>query len=99
MDSRILSCVTSTLVALFSLAAMVDPARSAIGRNGSHWIGTWAAAPQPFYPKRLETFQNQTLRLIVHTSVGGRKVRIRLSDRKWQPLDRYLGSGSAAVLS
>ena len=80
MDSRILSCVTSTLVALFSLAAMVDPARSAIGRNGSHWIGTWAAAPQPFYPKRLETFQNQTLRLIVHTSVGGRKVRIRLSN-------------------
>ena len=81
MHSRITSCLTSTLVALFSLAAMAqNPARSAISRDGSHWIGTWAAAPQPFYPKSLETFQNQTLRLIVHTSVGGKKVRIRLSN-------------------
>jgi len=31
-------------------------------------------------PGRLETFENQTVRLIVHVSVGGKPVRIRLSN-------------------
>jgi lysophospholipase L1-like esterase len=44
------------------------------------WIGTWAAAPQPPIPKTLQSFQNQTLRLIVHTSTGGAKVRIKISN-------------------
>lgn len=44
------------------------------------WIGTWATAPQAFIPGRLETFDNQTLRLIVHTSAGGPKARIRISN-------------------
>jgi len=48
--------------------------------NGARWIGTWAAAPQPFMPGRLETFRNQTLRLILHTSIGGTRLRIRLSN-------------------
>src|SRR5271167_4887118 len=42
---------------------------------GDHWIGTWATAPQPFLPGSLQNFRNQSLRLIVHTSAGGRKVR------------------------
>jgi lysophospholipase L1-like esterase len=45
-----------------------------------HWIGTWATAAQPFMPATLQTFRNQTLRLIVHTSAGGTKVRIRISN-------------------
>lgn len=44
------------------------------------WIGTWATAPQPFLPASLQTFRNQTLRLIVHTSAGGKKVRIKISN-------------------
>jgi lysophospholipase L1-like esterase len=44
------------------------------------WIGTWAAAPQPVMPGTLKTFKNQTLRLVVHTSVGGTRVRIRISN-------------------
>src|SRR5262249_5280854 len=43
------------------------------------WIGTWAAAAQPASP-RVQTFHNQTLRLIVHTSAGGTKARIRISN-------------------
>ena len=43
------------------------------------WIGTWATAAQPASPK-VQTYKNQTLRLIVHTSVGGAKVRIRISN-------------------
>ncbi|HKT47133.1 MAG TPA: SGNH/GDSL hydrolase family protein [Candidatus Acidoferrales bacterium] len=44
------------------------------------WIGTWATSAQPFIPKALQTYHNQTLRLIVHTSAGGHKVRIRISN-------------------
>lgn len=44
------------------------------------WIGTWASAPQPFMPGILQTFKNQTLRLIVHTSACGTKVRIKISN-------------------
>ena len=44
------------------------------------WIGTWAAAPQAAVKGPVQTFHNQTIRLIVHTSVGGKKVRIRISN-------------------
>jgi len=44
------------------------------------WVGTWATAPQPFMPGSLETYRNETLRLIVHVSEGGAKVRIRVSN-------------------
>ena len=49
-------------------------------RDGQQWIGTWATAPQPFLPGRLQTFRNQSLRLIAHTSVRGTKVRIKISN-------------------
>ena len=44
------------------------------------WIGTWGAAPQQPIPGTLRTFRNQTVRLIVHTSAGGARVRIRISN-------------------
>jgi len=49
------------------------------GQDTQHWIGTWAAAPQRTL-KGVQTFRNQTLRLIVHISAGGKKVRIKLSN-------------------
>src|SRR5438046_7093366 len=42
-------------------------------RDGQHWIGTWATAPQAAIPGHAQIFRNQTLRLIVHVSAGGRK--------------------------
>src|ERR1043166_4609263 len=44
----------------------------------AHWIGTWAAAPQ--HVPDGKTYANQTLRLIVHVSAGGKKVRVRFSN-------------------
>ena len=44
------------------------------------WIGTWATAPQPAIPSQVQTFRNQTLRLIVHASAGGAKARIKISN-------------------
>lgn len=51
-----------------------------INRDGKQWIGTWATSPQPFLPGSVQSFRNQSLRLIVHTSAGGTKVRIRISN-------------------
>ena len=58
-----------------AIASRVD-----VNRDGEQWIGTWATAPQPFIPGSLQTFRNQSLRLIVHTSAGGTKVRIKISN-------------------
>jgi lysophospholipase L1-like esterase len=53
---------------------------------GQHWVVTWAAAPQPLrtppppgsHPDG--DLNNRTLRMIVHTSIGGRQVRVQLSN-------------------
>jgi len=46
-----------------------------------HWLGAWGAAPAgPPPDASLQTFTDQTLRLIVHTSIGGNRVRIRVSN-------------------
>lgn len=44
------------------------------------WIGTWATAPQAAVKGPAQTFHNQTIRLIVHTSIGGKKIRVRISN-------------------
>ena len=47
----------------------------------NNWIGTWTAAPQAAAQGGgVDAFYNQTLRLIVHTSAGGKKVRIKISN-------------------
>jgi lysophospholipase L1-like esterase len=44
----------------------------------SHWVATWSASPQsPGTPVR---FNGQTLRQIVHTTIGGAQVRVLLSN-------------------
>jgi lysophospholipase L1-like esterase len=69
----------ATLAALTSgnpaIASSAD-----VTAEGKQWIGTWAAAPQPFVPGALKTFRNQSVRLILHTSAGGRKVRVKISN-------------------
>lgn len=51
-----------------------------VNQDGKQWIGTWATSPQSPIPGSVQTFRNQTLRLIVHTSAGGMKVRIKISN-------------------
>ena len=48
--------------------------------SGERWTGTWAAAPQAAFPGPLERYDDRTLRLVVHASVGGSRVRVRLSN-------------------
>jgi lysophospholipase L1-like esterase len=51
-----------------------------------HWITTWSASMQvpfniPGRPPISQGFDNQTIRMIVHTSVGAHRVRVRLSNQ------------------
>src|SRR5438105_648505 len=58
---------------LASFLALHPPAAHAQDPNWSseQWIGTWGAGPGgPPLPATTMTYTNQTLRLIVHTSVG-----------------------------
>jgi lysophospholipase L1-like esterase len=48
------------------------------GVSGTQWLGTWEGAPSgvnPFFQ-----CQNCTIRNVVHTSIGGREVRIQVSN-------------------
>lgn len=61
--------------ALFLL--LISPLRNAAQDS---WVGTWATAPQAAPRGQVQTLHNQTVRLIIHTSLGGKKVRIKISN-------------------
>jgi len=84
----------ATVLLLLAVAGPIEAAAAGDQNGITRWIGTWAAAPQPFMPGALQTFRNQTVRLIVHTSVAGKRLRIRLSNTYG---DRPLMVGGAHV--
>ncbi len=56
------------------------------GSGGAKWVGTWNSAPMCFgpatilgLPRDLE-FDDQSIRQVVRTSIGGGRVRVRLSN-------------------
>jgi len=61
---------------------------SAVAQNKEHWVTTWATAqqlaPQPPLPgpgpNVPATLKNQTVRMVARSSVGGRRVRIQVSN-------------------
>ena len=60
-------------------------ASAALAAEQTHWVVTWGASPAPqLLPEEMRTaklaFENQTLREIVHTSIGSTMVRVRLSN-------------------
>lgn len=60
--------------------AMLSGISAFAASKPARWIGTWAAAPQQLVAASAPVYENQTLRLIVHVSAGGKKVRIRFSN-------------------
>jgi len=68
-------------IGLAAVLACQPPAAYAQGWNAERWVGTWGAGPGgPPLPTNTQVFTDQTVRLIVHTSIGGTRVRIRLSN-------------------
>src|SRR5262245_22043411 len=85
--------MTSLRIAVIATALYIfttGPIAVAQGGRGEHWVGTWATAvvPRPqatpgAAPGRgpvALNFNNQTLRQIVHVSLGGSRVRVVLSN-------------------
>ena len=72
------------LLASAMLAAAITLAGQPAGaqpRDTGHWSASWGTAPAgPPPDAALQTFGNQTLRLVVQASLGGNRVRIRLSN-------------------
>jgi lysophospholipase L1-like esterase len=80
-----LFAAASVAMLAFWLAASPTRAQRA---DAGDWIGTWAASPQPvwgpdfFAPVGIpRALRNQTIRQIVHVSIGGSRVRVVFSNR------------------
>ena len=78
------------LVALVTIGStiLVATASTAKPPVPEAWVGTWAAAPAPaplaspiVDPLSVNGFHDQTIRMVVHTSVGGDRARVRLTNR------------------
>jgi lysophospholipase L1-like esterase len=82
-------------------AGCTRPTVSSPAPESSRWFATWTASPYAGPPRpsrdsvdRTPTFVAQTLRLIVHTSIGGDRARIRVSNEYG---DRPLVIGAARI--
>ncbi len=63
----------------------------------THWVGTWATAPAAQAAPEMR-FNNQTIREIVHTSLGGDTIRVRLSNA-FGPEPVEIGAAHVALRS
>jgi len=80
------------------LALPAAPARATPG-PGERWCATWGAAPAgPPPAASLQGFTGQTLRLVVHTSIGGNRLRVRFSNEMGSAPLR-IGAASVAIRS
>ena len=83
--------------------ALADRARDRDETDGSarHWVATWTASPQSADFATIPnpaSFSNQTIRMVVHASIGGNRLRIRLTNELGtQPL--VIGAAHIALQS
>lgn len=83
-------CAVFVAGGLARAAAVAKPAATA----GGSWIGSWASSqqiPEPANALPREALQDATLRQIVHLTVGGKELRVRLSNA--------FGTGPLTILS
>jgi len=73
----------SAFGALLGLAACGRGARTAASPDGAGWVGTWATSLQIVEPANLPPapgLAGNTLRQVVHASLGGSRLRVRFSN-------------------
>lgn len=88
----------TSLLRLFSSLLFIVSLSCFGQENNSQWTGTWAASPMPpggLFGPSLE-FENQTIRQIIHSSVGGEQIRVRISN-VFGTQDLKIGSASIAL--
>ncbi|SIT45569.1 Lipolytic protein G-D-S-L family [Paraburkholderia piptadeniae] len=81
------------LIALFAVVCLscgggggMSNGTASVGTSSTPWVGTWAVAP---WVTDAQGFNNETVRQIVHTSIGGSAVRVQLSN--------LYGSGAVVI--
>ena len=92
-------------MAIALAGALVSPIVAARAAGDGEWIGTWAASPQPVWDADFpiptgfpRTLWNQTIRQIAAVSIGGKRVRVVLSNEYGtRPL--VVGAAHVAVSS
>ncbi|MER8070106.1 SGNH/GDSL hydrolase family protein [Streptomyces sp. NPDC094034] len=72
------------------------PMGTAAPASADNWTGTWAAAPAGAEPGAPVGYPGRSIRNVVHTSIGGSKVRITLSNLH-SPTPLLIGTASVAV--
>ncbi|MDE3137080.1 MAG: SGNH/GDSL hydrolase family protein [Acidobacteriota bacterium] len=70
--------ICAGLALALAVALIPSGAFAAQRSGGEQWVATWMAAPLEGSSR--DIFRNQTLRMIVHTSVGGKRVRVEFSN-------------------
>ena len=85
----------ATAVALVLAAIVLGPTAIAYDRDhDGRWVGKWTASPQPASSPLV--IDDQTLRQVVHVSIGGRRVRVRLSNA-YGVSDMFVGAAHVAI--
>lgn len=72
-----LSAASAWVAAVMMSVAVPASAQTAAAPPSPHWVGSWGAAPA--FPNGPEV-TNQTIRQVVRLSLGGRAVRLRISN-------------------
>jgi lysophospholipase L1-like esterase len=71
-------------ILIFALVSLASPAGAGNELASTHWVGSWAASQQLVEPANslaADDLHDATLRQIVHLSIGGTAIRLRLSNR------------------
>jgi lysophospholipase L1-like esterase len=92
---RSLTTPAATVLALAAIA-LTTSVLATERHDDAHWVGTWSASPQAVAaPIQIN---GQTVRQIVHTSLGGERVRVRLSNA-YGTSGLVIGSAHVAISS
>ena len=81
-ENKLLPMTSAQLRNLLAFFVLFAAAITACSQTSS-WVGSWAASqqiPEPQNALPTESLQNATLRQIVHLSIGGSAIRVRLSN-------------------
>lgn len=94
---RALLAGTAAVAATVAIGlAPLGEARAALTDNDLNSVATWGAPMVSAAPATANRVANQTLRQIAHISVGGNRLRIKLSNR-WNPLPLEIGAARVAL--
>src|SRR5204863_2060519 len=79
-----------------ALLSLTVPAASPAADAG-HWVAAWSASPSDASPVT-PALSDETLRMIIHPTFGGTRVRLRLSNR-FGSSPRHAGGGDHRAAS